>query len=169
MAPSPPQNGHISGPRDTWDPEQGSLGPHLACDQNLVGRENPFFGIFGPFWAPDGLKMAVFSLHRHPIGETKTPKRGSLVEKLKIQFPHPIFLTHDPDLTPTTWPSDPPKRHFRGSQGHTGPQTGLIGSALTMQSNLVSRGVTQNGLYDQENPIFLHFRPVSGPGWPKNG
>ena len=31
MASSPPQNDHIPGPRDTWDPKQGSLGPHLAC------------------------------------------------------------------------------------------------------------------------------------------
>ena len=33
MAPSAPQNGHTPGPRDTWDPTQGLLGPHLACKQ----------------------------------------------------------------------------------------------------------------------------------------
>ena len=33
MAPSPPPNGHIPGPRDTWGPKQGTVGPHLACDQ----------------------------------------------------------------------------------------------------------------------------------------
>ena len=31
--PAPPQSGHNLGPRDTWDPKQGSPGPHLACDQ----------------------------------------------------------------------------------------------------------------------------------------
>ena len=36
-APSAPQNGHIPGPRDTWDPKQGSLGPHLACKQLWSG------------------------------------------------------------------------------------------------------------------------------------
>ena len=33
MAPSTPPNGHIPGPRDTSDPKQGSLGPHLARKQ----------------------------------------------------------------------------------------------------------------------------------------
>ena len=33
MTPSAPQNGHILGPKGTWDPTQGSLGPHLGCDQ----------------------------------------------------------------------------------------------------------------------------------------
>ena len=39
MAPSAPRNGHIPGPRITWDPKQGSLGPHLACKQLWSGGE----------------------------------------------------------------------------------------------------------------------------------
>ena len=31
--PAPPRNGHTPGPRDTWNPKQGSLGPHLARKQ----------------------------------------------------------------------------------------------------------------------------------------
>ena len=31
--PAPQKNAHISGPRDTWVPKQGSLGLHLAYDQ----------------------------------------------------------------------------------------------------------------------------------------
>ena len=39
MAPSALQNGHIPGPRDKWDPKQGSLGPHLACKRR--GASSP--------------------------------------------------------------------------------------------------------------------------------
>ena len=70
MGPSPPapppqkKNGHIPGPRDTWGPKQGSLGPHLACNQiwsaAISPRANPktgriHFGFFGPFQAPNGV------------------------------------------------------------------------------------------------------------------
>ena len=35
-APSPPPNGHLPGPRDAWDPNQSSVDPHLASDQNWL-------------------------------------------------------------------------------------------------------------------------------------
>ena len=66
--PPPPPNGHILGPRDTWDPKQGLLGPHVACDQirwaGISPRTAPnigkihFFGVFGPLWAPGGRKIS---------------------------------------------------------------------------------------------------------------
>ena len=64
-APSPHPNGHILGPRDTWDPKQGSLGPHFARKQiSSAGvqngpqdRENPLFGVFAPFQAQNRAKF----------------------------------------------------------------------------------------------------------------
>ena len=48
------KTGHISGPRVTWDPKQGSLGPHLACDQiwsaGVSPRTTPKTGKIH-FWA----------------------------------------------------------------------------------------------------------------------
>ena len=65
-APSPPKNGHISGPRVTWDPKQGSLAPHLACNQIWSAGVSPgtapktgksTFRPFGPFRPPGGRKI----------------------------------------------------------------------------------------------------------------
>ena len=36
--PAAPLSARISGPRDTWDPKQGSLGPHSACKQISSAR-----------------------------------------------------------------------------------------------------------------------------------
>ena len=41
MAPSAPKNGHIPGPRDAWDPKQGSVGPHSACIQICLTGVSP--------------------------------------------------------------------------------------------------------------------------------
>ena len=51
MACSAPRNGHISGPRDTWDPKQGSPGPHLA-ENGPQYRENSAFWRFCPVSGP---------------------------------------------------------------------------------------------------------------------
>ena len=67
LQPPPKKNGHNLGPRDTWDPKQGPLGPHLACDQTWSAGVSPrtapktgkghLFGVLGPFRAPGGREV----------------------------------------------------------------------------------------------------------------
>ena len=64
---------------------------------------------------------------------------------------------------PTKRPLAPPqkKQPYLGSQGHTGPQTGVTGSAFSTRSNLVGR---RFGPLDRENPLFGVFGPFWSPG-----
>ena len=62
--PAPPQKRQNPGPRETWDPKQGPVGPHLACNQiwsaGVSSGTAPKTGkidllaFFGPFRAPNG-------------------------------------------------------------------------------------------------------------------
>ena len=75
-----------------------------------------------------------------------------------------LFIGTLPDKTDDrqNGPQFPPKRPYPGPQGHLGPQAVFPGSALSMQSNLVSGRFAQNG-HPPGRSIFGCFWPVSGP------
>ena len=79
IAPSAPQNGHTSGPRDAWDPKQGSTGPHLAYDQLWsmgVSPRTAFLACSGP----NPLKLP--ETHKNPPNRELRPQEA---EPSKVQ------------------------------------------------------------------------------------
>ena len=83
---APPQNGHILGPRDTWDPKQGSLYPCLACDQMWSAGVSPrtapktgkihFLGVFSLFCALGGRKISQSPRHPKTSGKPQIAAAG---------------------------------------------------------------------------------------------
>ena len=108
--PSPPKDGHTSGPRDTWDPKQGSSGPHLACTQiwspGVSPRTAPntgkihFFGVFGPFRAPGGREIPQDP--QNPSKSSIAAAGGRTIESAKYKLrnanavPMGQMFTEDP-------------------------------------------------------------------------
>ena len=106
MAPSPPQSARISHPSDTWDPKQGSLGPHSACNQIWAAGISPrtaprpgkatfwrFWPVAGPERAakispslPDPLKPA----NRGFRPQEAKPLEVAVVRKLRNGLPLPM-------------------------------------------------------------------------------
>ena len=107
--PAAPQNGHMSGPWVIWNPKQGSLGPHIACDQirsagafaqnSPQARENPiwvFLACFGPRAATKFLqvpktppKTSISRISRKTSGGTTQRRQSEKVAQRKRNFHEP--------------------------------------------------------------------------------
>ena len=115
MAPAPLQNTHLPSPKDTWDPKQGSVGPHLACDQiwsaGISSKTAPNTGKihFLAFLARFGRRTGrrIFSkAPRHPKtsksriaaagGRTIVSRGCTKVAQLERASDEPIFLPKIP-------------------------------------------------------------------------
>ena len=92
--PSPPKNGHISGPRVTWDPKQGSLGPHIACDQiwwaGVAPRPAPKTGKLH-FWAFLARVGPQTGSRNYPPRPPKTSK-SRVSRKTRVEPPNVVRL-----------------------------------------------------------------------------
>ena len=84
MAPSPPQNGHIPGPRSHGTPNR--VGGHLA-QNSPKGRENPFFGAFAPFLGPEQGCEIFLSLPDplKPVNRELWPQQAEPSEVVVVQ------------------------------------------------------------------------------------
>ena len=86
MAPSSPQNGHIWGPGDVWEPKQGV---RLACDQICISpraaKKSTFWVVLARFGPPAGAKLRkVPQTPNNPANRELRPQKAEPSKVAKV-------------------------------------------------------------------------------------